>query len=895
MKKGILVVGVIGIVLVLIIGLFVFIKKANGESSIRKFSSIEEIKNFIKENSIEGFGSFYSLTTTTVAGGVSLTNSPLSGTTTGSTEEAINVDFSGTNIQVEGVDEADITKTDGKYIYTISGNKIEIVNAYPSKNLESLSEIELAGVNGLFINNNNLIALVSYSGKSSAFIYNITDRRNPILEQNISFDGDYLDSRLIGDYVYLISTKKVNPEVINPPIYTINNLETNVSAQEIYYFNSPDENYVFTSIAAIDLNDFNFENKVYLTGSTQKIYVSLNDIYLINTKSLNGKVILDRFVNEVLLLLLPSSESSKIEFIMYSDKGTNDKIIEINEIVQNYSNSLQGEEKTAFDEKFLENIQNFSIKIQKEMEQTIIHKIHLDKLNILYKTQGQVNGHILNQFSMDEYGRNFRIATTTGSWGREQLNHVYILDEELKIVGSIEDLAPGEKIYSVRFLGERGYLITFRQVDPLFVLNLSNPENPALLGELKMFGYSDYLHFYDKDHLLGIGKNATENGLFQGVKLSLFDISDALNPKELHTVVIGERGTESEVLRDHKALLFNKEKGLLVLPISLVSQGYTLQGAYVYNLSLENGFSLRGIITSNETVSINESESFKGGTSIRRSFYINDVLYTISNHKIMANSLNNFERIGELEIGWIFLTNCSTLDSEEGIYKLQNSVLTSGTCFDIKANGIILDLNGYSVVGIENGGQGVNIQGHDKITVKNGEIANFGEGIKVDSSSENSIINLNINNNKHQGIYFFRSNENSILQNNFSNNCLAYGFGEIEFDDSHSNLVQENYIEHGSRSGIHIFNSNNNMIINNNITNNLNLGIDLNLASDNLVKNNFIFGSFYGIYVGGDKYIQGKNNQIINNTIFGNKLGSIELTGNSSQFTILANNTIELH
>jgi len=677
-KKGLIIAGIIGVALILIIGLFIFIKSTNAEFSLKKFNSIEEIKNFIKENSLEEFNSFYAIRTTT-SGSVAMTSSTMGGgaaTGTSSTEEVTNVDFSETNIQVEGVDEADIVKTDGKYIYTISGNKIEIVNAYPAENLEILSEIELAMVNGLFINNNKLIALVSDLGKNSVFIYNIADRRNPFLEQNISFDGNYIDSRMIGDYMYIVSTKEVNSEVVNPPIYTINNLEMNVSAQEIYYFNFPDENYVFTSIVAININDFNFEKEVYLTGSTQKIYVSLNNIYLTNTKNLNAKVILDKFVTDVLLHLLPISESSMIESIQNSDQGTNDKIIQINEIVQNYSNSLQGEEKAAFDEKLLDYTQNFSIKIQKEIEQTIIHKIHLDKLNILYTNQGQVNGHILNQFSMDEYNENFRIATTTGLWGGEQLNHIYILDEELKIVGSIEDLAPGEKIYSVRFLGERGYLITFRQVDPLFVLNLSNPKNPALLGELKLFGYSDYLHFYDKDHLLGIGKNATENGIFQGVKLSLFDVSDALNPKELHTVVIGERGTWSDVLSDHKALLFNKEKELLVLPIDLVSKYYTLQGAYVYNLTLENGFYLRGIITSNEIVTNNESDSFKDDVSIKRSFYINNILYTISNHKIMANSLNNLERINELEIGLIFLTNCSILDSEEGIYKLQNNIFT---------------------------------------------------------------------------------------------------------------------------------------------------------------------------------------------------------------------------
>jgi uncharacterized secreted protein with C-terminal beta-propeller domain len=247
-------------------------------------------------------------------------------------------------------------------------------------------------------------------------------------------------------------------------------------------------------------------------------------------------------------------------------------------------------------------------------------------MNIEYLVAGDVPGHILNQFSMDEYNGNFRIATTTGEvWNGNSLNHVYILDSDLKIIGKIEDLAQGEKIYSVRFIGNRGYIVTFKKVDPLFVIDLSSPENPKVLGYLKIPGYSDYLHPYDENHVIGIGKDAIDASeyekagrnldfaWYQGVKIALFDITDVENPVEKSKFIIGDRGTDSPALYDHKAFLFDKEKGILVIPITLAEidrSRYTdnsqipstaygesvWQGVYVLNIGLD-GITLKGKIS----------------------------------------------------------------------------------------------------------------------------------------------------------------------------------------------------------------------------------------------------------------------------------------------------------
>ena len=302
-------------------------------------------------------------------------------------------------------------------------------------------------------------------------------------------------------------------------------------------------------------------------------------------------------------------------------------------------------------------------------------------------------GHVLNQFSMDEFEGNFRIATTVGevwrgpSIGEKSKNNLYVLDEEMNTIGKLEDLAPGEKIYSARFMGARAYMVTFKKVDPLFVIDVSEPTNPKVLGKLKIPGYSDYLHPIDETHIIGVGKDTIESGYgdfawYQGMKMAIFDVSDVANPKEMHKIVIGDRGTDSYALQDHKAFLYDKEKELLVLPIMLSeipeelkknpeeqATGQTItsptivrpdnfpsygepvfQGAFVYKVTLENGFEERGRITH-----ISEDEELKRGYyygdeySVKRALFIGNVLYTLSDKMLKANDLQSLEDLKEFE------------------------------------------------------------------------------------------------------------------------------------------------------------------------------------------------------------------------------------------------------
>ena len=304
---------------------------------------------------------------------------------------------------------------------------------------------------------------------------------------------------------------------------------------------------------------------------------------------------------------------------------------------------------------------------------TLIYKFSLNNGGITYLSKGEVSGNIINQFSMDENKGSFRIATTVN--GAQQYNNLYILDDTMKPRGKIENIAPGEKIYSTRFVGDRGYMVTFKQIDPLFVMDLSDIDNPKILGKLKIPGYSDYMHPIDENHILGFGKDTIEQqmyddkgnpigdsrALYQGMKMSLFDVTDVANPKQEFAEIIGDRGTDSVLLQNHKALLYSPEKKLLAFPITVRKiQGsattgqygeFTFNGAYVYNFDIETGFKLKGKISH-----LTEQDMLKAGDypdyrkTIDRILFAGDNLITTSQARIEAHTISDVKFINGIDI-----------------------------------------------------------------------------------------------------------------------------------------------------------------------------------------------------------------------------------------------------
>ncbi len=623
------------------------------QTELKQFTSYNELKEFLKENSENQ--NYFSTQTRT------LDETFAEASTTGTAPKSEAKDYSTTNIQVKGVDEADIVKNDGKYIYLVSDNKVYIVNAYPAEEMKIISEIELEKyAQNIYLNKDKLIIYQnSYSPilaqaecidcinpskpSTKIIIYNIENKSNPQLEKSYTIDGNYQNSRMIENKIYTITNKYINTQTPDLPIYYIQNTKVEIPAQEINYFPYPDTNYVFTFISSIDLENQNLESEVYLTGSSNTIYVSKENIYLTSQKRINNQEYNQEFAEQVAMKLLPEKKS-EIQSILESNTEPYKKTNQINNLITTHSMSLKGEEKSQFDRELVTLTEEFEINIQKKMQKTIIHKINI-KDKIEYQTFGEVPGIILNQFSMDEFNGNFRIATTTGnSWNGNSLNHLYVLNQNLEIIGKIEDIAKGEKIYSARFIDEKAYLVTFKQIDPFYVIDLSKPEKPETLGELKITGYSSYLHPYDKNHIIGIGIEANEQGRTQGLKIALFDVTDVENPTLKSKFQINEKWSYSEALYNHKAFLFDKKKEILVIPLSYTektNESYNQwNGAYVFNINQQE-ISLKGKI-------LHKSEnSWKN--QIRRSLYMDNTIYTISQALLKANNLNTLTEIKSIK------------------------------------------------------------------------------------------------------------------------------------------------------------------------------------------------------------------------------------------------------
>src|SRR3989344_554708 len=676
---------ILGIALVVVLALTI-----PGQSQVQSpesndaktFSSLSDLKNFLKENQQdEGFYGVFGRDVALESGAPSpniAAAESADASESGSQKSGASAeDYSETNIQVEDVDEADIVKNDGKYIYIVSGKKVVIVNAFPAESMEILSNITLEDYPiDIFLNGDKLVVFSnSYSGsqKTNALVYDITNRENPELESEFEIGGNYLSSRMIGDYVYLISNQYTYFDDIILPMLAVDGVTKEIPATDIAYFPQPDTSYTFTNILAFNVKSGEYETQTYLTGASYTVYVSENNIYLTYTKTISQQTYFEEMTETVIVPLLPSGLVSDVQEIMASDKQYYEKSQEVSLILQDYSDSLRGSEKSEFDSDLQEKMQKFFIDLQKRSEQTVVHKIEIDGLEMSYITNGEVPGHLLNQFSMDEDKGYFRIATTTGNtWGSSSsLNNMYVLDENLETVGSVEDLAKGESIYSVRFMGDRAYMVTFRQVDPLFVIDLSNPESPEVLGQLKVTGFSNYLHPYDENHVIGIGKEASEQGRAQGLNIALFDVSDVSNPIEKAKYEVKQQWSDSNALYDHKAFLFDKERELLVLPVTyseptgeVINQwgrywNYNYwQGAFVFRIN-QDEISLRGKIDHAE----NESENYYYNYAVQRSLFMDDTLYTISQKMVKANDLSTLSKISSVDLPF-----------EEQIYYYADSV-----------------------------------------------------------------------------------------------------------------------------------------------------------------------------------------------------------------------------
>lgn len=598
-------------------------------------------------------------------------------------------EFSTTNVQVKNVDEPDYIKNDGKYLYIVNQNSLTIIDAYPAKDakviLKIALDIEQQNLENMFLNGDKLVIFYYgssqtygiaeydyapypiYIPKTFATIIDISDRKNPETVTKYEIDGSYVNSRMIGDIVYLVTTSGV--DYTNPILPRI--MEgANPIIPDVYRFPNPEPSYTFNTVTAFDINGKLENSETFLMGYSNTIYVSEENLYITYQKNVPytyyDTVRKDRFF-DVVVPLLPKDVQDQIHSIQ-SDPSLDpyEKWIQVSQLLQDTYNKLPKDEKEKLFAQIQKALEEYDQRIQSDVTRTVIHKIALDEGNLKYIANSEVPGYLLNQFSMDESGNRFRITTTTDSFSRTgsiTSNNVYVLDENLNQVGSLTKIAPDERIYSARFMGDKLFLVTFKQVDPFFVIDLSS-DTPKILGALKIPGFSNYLQPYDKDHIIGIGRDTKDNqwGGVQtnGVKISMFDVSDFNNPKETDTIVIGDSGTDSEILYNHKALLLDKEKNIMSIPIKSnyrilfepeplatdLYQQKNWNGFYVYgfenNKFVEKGKIAHYIWENNYNVQYMQS----------RSLYIDDTLYTVMDGSIKMNELDNISN----EINTITLT-----------------------------------------------------------------------------------------------------------------------------------------------------------------------------------------------------------------------------------------------
>jgi inhibitor of cysteine peptidase len=588
--------------------------------------------------------------------------------------------YSTTNVQVAGVDEGDILKTDGSLLFQVNQNRVLIIRALPAASMRILAKISLDGENfwpsEIYVQDGRLTIIGSSqtygpepvpmtggmapgtatpeaSGSSvpaavpetavapssrympplqqttltRAITFDIANPESPVRTGNYEIEGSLLASRRIGDYLYLVTNKSLYPWLIGTDPATPVWKNGTGAYQKIapttvsWCPDFREANYLVVS--GIDLaNPAKTPGMYTLLGAGQTVYATTDSLVVAVQKYGGGNIILPART------VLPQNMKTT-EGIMVPTTETTD-----------------------------------------------LYRFTLAQGSASLVTRGTIPGRLLNQFSLDWYKDTLRVATTTGWASRTgaptSANQIFTLDAMLNIVGMIPDIAPGEQIYSSRFLGDRGYLVTYRTTDPLFVLDLANPTAPAILGELKIPGYSNYLHPYDETHILGFGKNAVEvpsqwdsgttMAYYQGMKVALFDVGDVKKPVLMHEVLIGDRGTDSELLWNHRALLFSKSRSLVAFPVNLreikdktagsngadASAQYgemTWQGLMAWRLTLEDGFVKLADISHLDTGGLYNSDRY-----VSRGAYIGDVLYTLSNQEVRATEMIGWTEVGRLTL-----------------------------------------------------------------------------------------------------------------------------------------------------------------------------------------------------------------------------------------------------
>jgi uncharacterized secreted protein with C-terminal beta-propeller domain len=534
-----------------------------------------------------------------------------------------------TNLQEAGVDEADLIETDGEYLYVISGRDLVIVDAHNPENLSIASRVRLTerpvgmylvegrltiiGTNDWWNTGGNISLIVtgvyqpSYIHRSATTVtvLDVTDPTAPAQVQKTEIDGSLVSSRMVDGQLRIVVQQQSMHLAHHLPQVKFNTTFDEETQQYQYMYESRES---------------------YLERVRDTLRDSLVPQY--RTLDVNNQVVQQESLVPLSEMLNPAGRSgfamtTIATFDTLSDTaGPSDT----KTVRTAHNATIYATEDSLY-------VMGNDYWNTNSWNDTSIWKFSFGEENgsIELEATGRVAGSLLNQFSVDEHDGYLRVVT--GDFGNQKLSVFKQDGSELAIVGQITGLAPGEAIYSVRFAENRAYVVTFRRIDPLFVIDLADPTSPQVLGELKIPGFTDYLHFLDDNHLIGVGRGANENtGWFEELQISIFRVSNPDAPELLHRISLGDSWTTSSVTGgqwttgdgDHHAFNYFAEDGILALPVNNLNGKDGLQ---ILRVDLATGF---------EAVTLIEHD-----TPILRSLKMGDKLVAISAGKITVHDMTD--------------------------------------------------------------------------------------------------------------------------------------------------------------------------------------------------------------------------------------------------------------
>lgn len=548
------------------------------------YTYLQSYQDELDSSSVTGStdGGIVMYSTETADNGARTDSSSSSSDSSTASARAVDTSFSDTNVRTESVGEADIVKTDGSYLYTLKANSQEI----------SIVDIRSDQM--------KVVSCISLNENFQASEFYLSDQKLFVLGnmQNTQVDSD--SKTLYRGSCTRIQTYDL-ADINNPKsIGTVD--------QSGYYRTSRFKDgylYVFSDYYIYDtITKKDYPSYVPLVGDN---LLKQSDIYLPTNHAADQYLVVSS-------VSASSPDKAADQKAVMSENGEV-YVSENNIYIYEYTNSSILADNLA------------------AKNQTILRKLSYNKGKLSGSAQGKVKGYLNDSFSIDEYDNTLRLVTTVthNAGNSSQSNAVYVLDADLKTIGKIEDLAKDEQVYSARFLGDTGYFVTYEQTDPLFSVDFSDPENPKILGKLKIPGFSEYLHFYSDNLLLGIGMDTDENGVTNGVKVSMFDISDPSDVKEVSKYTL-DQYYYSDVFSDYRAALVDPEKNLIGFPLSGSANQYV-----ILSYDKDQGFQVQ------------MQEEVNGNSYLgTRGVYANEKFYVINGNAIEAYRMGDYVKIDDL-------------------------------------------------------------------------------------------------------------------------------------------------------------------------------------------------------------------------------------------------------